>query len=153
MADRFKDKEHLLRVAGIFAAALVLFLMLQLIFVPKDFGLYGHYRPGALDDIRARPVAFAGRETCEACHSEEAATKSKGKHAAVACEACHGALARHAEADDPEKAKPARPTAELCLVCHAANVAKPASFPQIKPKDHAEPGACLQCHKAHDPKL
>jgi hypothetical protein len=153
MGDRFKDEAHLLRLVGIFAVALLIFLFLQALFVPKDFGLYGHYRPGALDDIRTRPVAFSGRANCEACHAEVAEMKGKGKHAAIGCEACHGALASHAEADDPSAAKPARPTAQLCLVCHEANVARPARFPQIKVKDHAGSGACLDCHKAHDPKV
>ena len=151
LGQRFKDQEHLLRVAALFLAGLLLFLFLKAVLVPKDFGKYGHYRAGALEDARARPVAFAGAAACADCHSDAVDAKKAGKHAGVRCEACHGALASHAQADDPAAAKPKHPTAELCLVCHAANVAKPAGFPQVQAKEHAEPGTCLECHKGHQP--
>jgi hypothetical protein len=150
---RFKDVEHLLRVAGLLLVGVVLFLGLKALLVPKDFGLYGHYRAGALDDARARPVVFAGRAACEACHSEVPEATKGGKHAGIACEACHGALAPHAEADDPAATKPPRPTAALCPVCHSAAIGKPARFPQVNLKEHAEPGTCLECHRAHRPSV
>jgi len=150
---RFQDQEHLLRVVGLFLAGVVVFLVLQVLLVPKDFGLYGHYRAGALDDARARPVAFAGAGACAGCHSEVADAKKGGKHAVVRCEACHGPLVSHAEADDPAATKPPRPTATLCPVCHTAAVGKPAGFPQVNLKEHAEPGTCLECHKAHRPSV
>jgi cytochrome c7-like protein len=150
---RFEDGEHLLRVVGLLLVGVVLFLGLKALLVPKGFGLYGHYRAGALDDARARPVAFAGRAACEACHSEVPEATKGGKHAGIACEACHGALAPHAEADDPAATKPPRPTAALCPVCHSAAVGKPAGFPQVNLKEHAEPGTCLECHKAHRPSV
>jgi hypothetical protein len=153
VGHRYKDEEHLLRVVGLLLAGVIVFFVLQALLVPKGFGLYGHYRAGALDDARARPIAFAGRATCEACHSDVPEVAKGGKHAGIACEACHGALARHAEADDPAANKPARPTAALCPVCHTAAVGKPAAFPQIKLKEHAEPGTCLECHKAHRPSV
>ena len=153
LGQRFKDLEHLLRVAALFAGGLVLFLVLKAALVPKGFGTYGHYRAGAREDARARPVVFAGADDSAACHSDVAEAKHAGKHAGVRCEACHGPLASHALADDPAAAKPQRPTAELCLVCHAKNVARPAGFPQVQLKDHAEPGTCLECHKGHQPGL
>jgi Cytochrome c7 and related cytochrome c len=151
LGQRFKDQEHLLRVAALFVGGLLLFLFLKAVLVPKGFGTYGHYRAGALEDARARPVAFAGAGACADCHSDVLDDKKAGKHAGVRCEACHGPLASHAQADDPAAAKPKRPTAELCLVCHAGNVAKQAGFPQVQTKEHAEPGTCLECHKGHQP--
>ncbi len=150
--DRFGDYEHLLRVLGLFAAGLVVFLVLKAFLVPASFGLYGHYRADSLEENRARPVSFAGHAVCEDCHADVVEARKKSKHERVSCEACHGALARHA-AGDESAGKPARPTAALCLTCHASNVAKPAGFPQVSPKDHAEPGTCLECHKPHSPKL
>ncbi len=147
----FKDGEHLVRMAGLFASGVVAFFAIQYLLVPKGFGVYGHYRAGALDDNRARPASFAGRQTCEACHTDVADARRGGKHERIGCEACHGALARHAEAEDPSAAKPERPDARLCLVCHLANVARPRGFPQIDPKEHAEAGACFGCHKPHNP--
>lgn len=147
---RFQDQEHLLRVAGLFVAGLLLFLLLRALLVPKGFGVYGHFRAGALDDNRARAAAYADTATCEACHTDVAEARKGGKHAAVACEACHGPLASHADADDPAAKKPQRPGQPLCLVCHTANVAKPRGFPQVNPKEHGD-GSCLECHTAHQP--
>jgi hypothetical protein len=148
---RFADEEHLLRVVGLFLAGLLAFFLVQALLVPKGFGVYGHFRAGALDDNRAHPILHAGRATCEACHTDVADARKGGKHERIGCEACHEAQARHAEAEDPAAQKPARPDARLCLVCHTANVAKPRGFPQIDPKEHAAPGSCLTCHKAHNP--
>ena len=50
------------------------------------------------------PIKFAGHQTCETCHSDVLDVKSSGKHAHVNCEACHGALAKHA--DDPSAVTP-----------------------------------------------
>lgn len=145
-------KEHLVRVAGLFAAGVALFLLVQAIFVPKGFGAYGHYRPGALDDVRARPLVYAGRAACLDCHTDVGATLKAGKHASIGCEACHGALARHVEDVSSQKAE--RPDGrQICLRCHLPNVAKPRGFPRVEPGDHAPTGSCLECHQAHSPAL
>lgn len=149
MRALFKDQEHLARMAALFGGGVVVFLILQQLLVPKGFGLYGHYRAGALDDNRARPVSFAGQAACVECHTDEATARKAGKHARVACEACHGALAKHAAEPDPKPDKPHG--RETCLQCHTANVAKPAKFPQVEPSEHAETGLCTECHQAHNP--
>lgn len=146
----FGSAEHLFRVLLLFAAGLIAFLGLKQLLVPEGFGLYGHYRAGALDDNRARPVSFAGRAACGDCHDDKPATLAKGKHARVGCEACHGALGRHAQA--PDELEPARPEVPaLCLRCHARNPGRPAGFPQIDPADHAGDARCTECHSPHDP--
>jgi hypothetical protein len=145
---RFRDQEHLLRLVVLAAAGVVTFLALRALLVPSDFGVYGHYRAGALEENRAEPIRFSGQDACVACHED---ARKGGKHAGVRCEACHGALARHAHADDPAADKPRRPAAELCLVCHLQNVAKPKGFPQIDLEEHADAGTCFQCHRAHRP--
>ncbi len=146
----FKDKEHLLRVAGLFLAGIVLFVIARAIFVPKTFGEYGHYRGGALADVRAKAVVYAGRAACVECHTEEGERWKGGKHHGIGCETCHGALGKHAA--DPSSLKPVKPDAKtLCLTCHAVNVAKPAKFPQIDPKDHMDGGLCTTCHDQHAP--
>lgn len=150
MRPFLKDSEHLIRVAGLFLVGLLLFLVLQALLVPEGFGVYGHFRSGALADNRARPLSFAGHAACEECHSDVAAARKGGKHAAVGCEACHGPLARHAE--DPGTAKAARPDPrKLCIVCHSVNVAKPARFRQVEPREHSGGESCLTCHTAHNP--
>jgi hypothetical protein len=150
MQKFFKDKMHLVRLAGLFAAGLLLFVLARAIFVPKGFGLYGHYRAGALADNRSRPVSFAGRAVCGECHTDKKEELASGKHAGIGCEACHGALARHA--DNPGEMKPEKPEPKtLCVKCHLANVAKPGKFPQIDPKTHFDGGDCHGCHASHAP--
>jgi hypothetical protein len=147
---RFRDVEHLARLAGLFLAAAALFLVLRAALVPDDFGVYGHYRAGALDDNRARPIAYAGERACVECHSDTGDIKRAGAHAPVACEACHGALARHAAG---EEEKPPRPGPNVCLVCHGKTTGRPAWMKQIVPADHAGEEKCATCHQPHTPRI
>jgi uncharacterized CHY-type Zn-finger protein len=148
----FKDTEHLVRLVVVIAIAVVAFVVLRQAVVPASFGQYGHYRGAAIAETAARPVAFAGHEACEACHSDVVDQKKQGKHVVVACEACHGALARHA--DDPASVTPAKlDTAIVCARCHEANSAKPRGFPQVVTADHSGGLACDTCHQPHRPKI
>jgi hypothetical protein len=152
MRGLFKDKEHLLRMAALFAAGVLLFVVARGLLVPASFGVYGHFRADALLDNRARPLAFAGRAACSDCHGDVVELRVGSKHAKVGCEACHGALGRHA--GDPEAMTPEKPDgARVCLVCHLANVAKPRSFPQVDPAEHGDGQGCGGCHKPHHPEI
>jgi len=145
-----KDAGHLFRFAGLFVIAFLLFWVIRGYVVPKSFGQYGHYRGAALSDIASHPVKFAGHQACETCHTDIAGAKIKGAHAHVNCEACHGALAAHA--DDPTSLTPPRPdTAALCARCHTASAAKPKGFPQVEPADHSGGAPCQTCHNPHNP--
>ena len=151
MTSPFGHYDHLVRVAVLFAVAIVVFVVVQAALVPDDFGTYGHYRTGALDDNRALPLVYAGVAACVDCHFDVPEAAAGGGHAAIRCEACHGPLARHAE--DPA-IEPGRPDAAvLCARCHAANVARPAGFPQVAVDDHAGGESCLTCHTAHNPAM
>jgi hypothetical protein len=142
---------HLFRMAGLFVAGIAVFFVARAIFVPKDFGALGHYRPGALDDNRAKKPAFAGRQACAECHSDEPDRLRTGPHAGVGCEACHGALGSHAAAETD--VKPAKPdSGTVCLVCHLSSVSKPAFLKQVDPKEHGDgSGTCGGCHDPHSP--
>lgn len=148
----FKDVEHLIRLAAVMAIALVAFVVLRAAIVPHSFGQYGHYRGAAIAEIAARPIGFAGHDACEGCHSDVVDQKKQGKHVVVACEACHGALAKHA--DDPGSVTPAKlDTAVICARCHEADSAKPKWFPQVLTADHSGGLACDTCHQPHSPKI
>ena len=148
--SRFKDGEHLIRVALVFAAGAIAFVTVRAILVPRSFGEYGHYRGNAIKEIAAQPVVFAGHQACETCHPEVPEVKNKGKHARVNCEACHGALAKHAE--DPGAVEPAKlDTAVLCVRCHSVNSAKPRGFPQVVAEEHSGGLSCETCHQPHSP--
>ena len=152
MKHLFKDREHLVRLALLFVAAATLFLGVRALFVPKGFGARGHYRAGALEDVAGRPPHFAGRQACLDCHQDMADSLATGNHRGVGCEACHGALAKHVE--DPTGSPAVKPdTKLLCPVCHAAESARPKTFPQVNVKEHAADAACKDCHAPHHPNL
>lgn len=150
--DLFKDKEHLVRMAGIFATGIVLFLALRMLLVPKSFGRYGHYRAAAISDAAAKPLSFAGRAACNECHASVTETQKGGKHASLGCEACHGPQRRHAT--QPVDVKPVKlDTLKLCPVCHAANPARPKWFKQVNVREHSAGAACDTCHQPHSPQI
>ena len=147
-----RDWEHLIRPALVLVAGLALFLVVRHAIVPKAFGQYGHYRPGALGLIREHPIAYAGQDTCVMCHDEQAKLRAAGKHAHVACEACHGPLALHAS--DPTAHVPQLPdVGNLCRRCHEQDAAKPRNFPQVVTAEHSGGVACNTCHQPHNPHL
>ena len=49
-----KEAAHLLRFGGLFLVGITVFFGVRQALVPAEFGKYGHFRPGALDDGRAR---------------------------------------------------------------------------------------------------
>lgn len=147
-----RDSGHLIRPAVVLLAALGLFVVIRSAVIPKAFGQYGHYRPAALEAIRARPISYAGQDTCVMCHDEQGKVRAAGKHAHVACEACHGPLAKHA--DDPTANIPKLPVvADLCRRCHEKDAAKPRGFPQVVTAEHSGGVDCNSCHQPHNPHL
>jgi hypothetical protein len=149
---KFRDVEHLFRLAAIFVFGTLLFVVAKAQMTPKDFGRDGHYRPASVDEIAARPIAYAGQKACVDCHSDVVQTRELARHKAIACESCHGPLAKHADGTD--EAKPARPDGKtLCARCHAAKTGKPKRYPIVDIKEHAGDESCLTCHKPHDPRI
>jgi hypothetical protein len=148
----FKDAGHLFRLASVFLVGGILFLVFRGVLVPRSFGQYGHYRGNAIKDTAALPISYAGHQVCESCHADVLEVKSKGVHKRVACEACHGPLATHA--DDPASVQPAKlDTAVLCVRCHEANLAKPKNFPQVVSAEHSGGAPCDTCHQPHSPAI
>ncbi len=152
MSRFLRNKEHLGRMGGLFGVGIAAFFVARALLVPPSFGLYGHYRAGALADNMNRPLHYAGAATCAECHPDVVEARKGSKHARINCEACHGPLEAHAQS--PTDVVPKRPNGrELCLTCHQANVARPSTFPQIRVADHSPEGPCLACHKAHAPEI
>jgi hypothetical protein len=151
MRFSFKDAEHLVRLAAIFAIGALVFVVARAQMVPDDFGRYGHYRAGAIDDERARTPVHAGQAACAGCHPDIVETRAPTRHKAVACEACHGAQGAHARG---EVEKAPRPDGrETCIRCHAAKTGKPRQYPTVVIKDHAGEEKCVTCHTPHNPKV
>lgn len=148
----FQDSGHLFRLASIFVAGILGFIVMRAFLVPHSFGRYGHFRGDAIQEATAKPMVYAGHQACESCHTDVLEIKDKGKHAHVGCESCHGALAKHA--DDPSSVLPEKPdTAVLCVRCHEANSAKPRWFPQVASAEHSSGLPCNTCHQPHSPAL
>jgi hypothetical protein len=128
------------------------FLFARKYFTPPSFGLYGHYRANAVDEIKARGMKYAGSESCIECHDDIYNLKAKGYHKNVACEICHGPAGKHA--DDPSETSPEIPhDRSKCTICHDYNLARPTGFPQIIANQHNPGKFCTQCHQAHNPTL
>lgn len=152
MGNRYRDYAHLVRMAVLFAVGITTFLVGRSFFVPSDFGVYGHYRAGALDDARARPIAFAGQAACVDCHGDIEEVRKPASHARVSCESCHGPLATHAAGEAP--LAPPRPDGrEACVSCHTKSRSKPPAFPQVDVADHAGDNKCIECHAPHAPTI
>ena len=148
----FRDYEHVLRMAGVFVLAVVAFIAWRSWMVPPDFGVYGHFRAGAIADASSRTPVYAGQASCLACHDAAQQVRATGRHAAIACEACHGPLGQHARGE--AALAPLRPNPRgLCLTCHTARPGLPTAFPRIVVKEHSDAGPCTDCHKAHAPGL
>ena len=149
---RFKDIEHLVRLAALFAAGVLVFGIARAELVPASFGTLGHYRASAVDDARAKPIVHVGQAACAECHTDVVDLRAKARHKAIACESCHGPLAGHASGT--VEAKPKLPVATpLCVHCHAANTGKPKRYPTVDIKEHAGSETCVTCHKPHDPRI
>jgi len=149
MRKLFHDSQHLVRMAGLFVIGTTAFFVVRAMMIPDDFGVYGHFRAGAIDDNARRVLAYAGREACAECHEEEFDTVGGNRHAGVHCESCHGPLAAHAA--DPMAELVELPKIEqLCLRCHSKSTARPAFFPQVD-SEHSEGESCDACHQSHQP--
>ncbi len=151
MRFSFGDADHLVRLAAIFVAGALLFVAVRAQMVPDDFGRFGHYRAGAIDDARTRTPVHAGQAACTGCHGDVVELRAASRHAAVSCESCHGALGSHARG---EVEKPARPDGrEPCVRCHAARTGKPRQYPTVPITEHAGEEKCITCHTPHNPKI
>jgi Cytochrome c7 and related cytochrome c len=146
----WKDYEHLVRLAALFAGGVLVFLLMQAVLVPADFGETGHYRSSAVTANRQRTPVYAGEVACVECHSDVVEVRAVAAHRSVRCEACHGPQAAHVGGEGI----PERPdAATLCGRCHTRNAARPRAFPQVIPREHAGGEACTSCHVPHAPGL
>jgi hypothetical protein len=143
---------HLIRLGAVMGIGVLLFLFVQRLMVPAGFGQFGHYRPAALQDVRSRPLTYAGQDACAMCHEPVVKLRATGRHVGVSCEACHGPQYKHT--DDPTANKP-KPlvVADLCRRCHEADEAKPKGFKQVKTQEHSGGVSCDGCHQPHRPKV
>jgi len=138
------------RLLAVFAVVIVALIVARRTLTPPSFGEVGHYRAVAVDSIAARPLKYAGRRACAACHPPVVELHAGGNHAGVSCEVCHGPAAAHVAAPLDTKPAIARDRA-LCERCHAFNPSRPLGFAQIDTVVHNPRLPCIGCHRPHAP--
>jgi hypothetical protein len=148
MARKFKMPPQIMRLVLLLIGIVSSYCVARAFLTPSTFRQYGWFRGAAIDELRARPVVFAGRKTCEECHEDEVIKLSKFAHRNLACEACHGPRAAHAQ--DPD-VKSEVVSFSHCLRCHEANPSRPKTHKQIVSKDHYTGSKCIECHLPHAP--
>ena len=97
---------------------------------------------------RARTPRYAGRKSCDECHSDKVQQLAKAEHKTISCESCHGPGKAHA--DDPDM-KLHILTDNECMRCHESNPSRPAFLKQIALKEHYRGERCISCHVPHQP--
>lgn len=158
---------HLFRMGIVLSMLLAIYVGARSIYTPADFGKYGKYRAGALEEIAKRSPRFQGRDVCYDCHDDIIDLVEKDTHHSVNCGDCHGPAQKHVayqrgEDDDgiteEEAVVEKNKDRSLCLYCHRRLRARPKSFPQIDLESHYEfirikdkNVDCVECHSPHEP--
>lgn len=151
-------KWHVLRPLWLALAVIAAILVARSFLVPDDFGIhgenftYGYYRLSNIDDWKAFPVKYQGREYCIDCHRDKLRTLNRSPHRRIECESCHGPAAGH---PDPVEFLPKDRSREHCLRCHA-DLGYPDTardqVPSISDRRHYRRRECADCHNPHNPK-
>lgn len=97
---------------------------------------------------------------CRDCHADVGSLHSRGPHARLLCEDCHGFQARHrADGETPPEGITTGSIVRLCSRCHRDRSTGGADPPRINLEAHViEVGAlfsesvCFDCHRPHDPR-
>jgi hypothetical protein len=124
------------------------YMIARAFMTPASFRQYGWYRGDALEEIAARQPSFAGRKSCDECHSDRVQQLAKGAHKLISCESCHGPALTHV--DNPDL-KLHKPSDNDCMRCHESNPSRPKLIKQITIKEHYRGERCIGCHVPHHP--
>lgn len=144
--------QQIVPLAALFAVMLTALITARALLIPDTFGDLGHYRAGAIPEIAAQGITYAGAAVCGECHDDVAESKLTSRHSRVPCETCHGPAANHV--DEPDEYLPKTPRQRgHCELCHGYNQSRPSGFPQILTERHYPGQTCSECHDPHDPAL
>lgn len=152
-------KNHVLRPLIVFIGIIILILLVRMILVPKDFGvyergyMYGWHRHGNEEDWKNIKVKYQGKEYCKDCHADKYDSINKTPHKIIQCENCHGPAIDHPS--NPPKLSIDRSRAQ-CLRCHFPlpyTSSGRAKIRGIDPEKHNPDVECCMCHNPHMPNL
>jgi hypothetical protein len=163
-----KDKRHIIVVFSIIAGIIIIGLIAGKIMQPESFGLHGHFRWNAVNELQKQEVINQDISTCGKCHDDIYQLHQKDAHYNVPCVDCHGAGNLHTLYYGDEKSKDTikkelavmkkEYNLEGCLYCHRKLKARPSDFPQINQEEHYKflkvndlKTKCIECHSPHEP--
>ena len=134
----------------LFVLLVAIFLVARYFLVPESFGEAGHYRFDSLDDNRAKPMHYAGKDACAECH-EDYLLEQSNMQAGLSCETCHGPGLAHY--DNPDTARLLLPIErEHCGLCHSYNPSRSSGvITMIDLNEHNPEDNCIDCHNPHTP--
>ncbi len=81
--------KHIRRLITLLVILAVLFIGGKIIFHPKSFGVYGHYRAASVEEIAAANPTYLNSDSFSADYPKEYETWSTGIHKVVQCQVCH----------------------------------------------------------------
>ena len=159
---RSSPRAHVIRIVLTLAGLMIVGGFFRQALLPDEFGKYGHYRPGAVQDEANRAARIMTSASCFDCHPLIKKIHLEGVHKTVMCEVCHGAYADHVKDDvvfatmrvvRDEEIKP------LCIRCHnkIVQAMPPESIKLVALPTHLEEKKvrthhiCNQCHHVHAP--
>ena len=154
--------KHIRRLITLLVILAVIFIGGKIIFHPKSFGVYGHYRAASVEEIAAANPTYLNPDSFSADYPKEYETWSTGIHKVVKCQICHIAVGNSLNtasfsADTPHSATMALPmpsdSRKLCVKCHEKIAGRPDFMPQIEVTSHAGERQCTACHNPHSPLL
>jgi len=144
---------HLFRAGLLLVAILVLvFVVLRVVPAPdflEEFGFHRSESVANAEQWASLPIQYVGSSVCFDCHQDNYALWESGNHKTVTCENCHGPASAHLGTGAPEDLDISR---ELCGLCHADLVSRPADFPQVDMNVMGGEEACVSCHNPHEPR-
>lgn len=154
--------KHIRRLIAILVIFALLFVGGKIIFHPKSFGVYGHYRAASVEDIAAPQPVYLNSDSFSTAYPKEYETWSTGIHKVVKCQVCHSPAGKSmSPASFATDAAHASSTAlpvpsesrKLCVKCHEKIAGRPEFMPQIEVSSHAGERQCTACHNPHSPLL
>ena len=150
---------HIWRLIALVAIAFTGGALVRRSLQPATFGLQGHFRAAALDELAARPLRHVGKDVCDDCHLHDEIWKKAagGAHQVIACENCHGPARGHAVESQARVKLTVNTSPDACLICHAKVQGRPDSHKQIDLREHSSSwdfkigDKCIECHDPHSP--